>query len=73
MKIRNISLQSKVDVKLFHLAIGNFDGVHLGHQQIINTLVKNAKKNDKLTARLIFNPHPRRFVSKDLERYQIIS
>ena len=44
MEIRNISLQSKVDVQLFHLAIGNFDGVHLGHQQIIKTLVNNAKK-----------------------------
>ena len=73
MKIRNISLQSKVDVKLFHLAIGNFDGVHLGHQQIINTLVNNAKKNDKLSAILSFNPHPRSFFSKDLDHYQIIS
>ena len=73
MEIRNISLQSKVDVKLFHLAIGNFDGVHLGHQQIIKTLVNNAKKNDKLTAILCFDPHPRRFFSKDLDRYQIIS
>ena len=73
MEIRNISLQSKVDVKLFHLAIGNFDGVHLGHQQIIKTLVNNAKKNDKHTAILSFNPHPRRFFSKDLDRYQIIS
>ena len=66
MEIRNISLQSKVDVKLFHLAIGNFDGVHLGHQQIIKTLVNNAKKNDKHTAILSFNPHPRRFFLKIL-------
>ena len=73
MEIRNISLQSKVDVRLLHLAIGNFDGVHLGHQQIINTLVNNAKKNDKLSAILSFNPHPRRFFSKELDRYQIIS
>jgi len=73
VEIRNISLQSKVDVKLFHLAIGNFDGVHLGHQKIIKTLVNNAKKNDKLTAILSFNPHPRRFFAKDLDRYQIIS
>jgi len=73
VEIRNISLQSKVDVRLLHLAIGNFDGVHLGHQQIINTLVNNAKKNDKLSAILSFNPHPRRFFSKELDRYQIIS
>ena len=39
----NISKNHKNSV----IAIGNFDGIHLGHQQIINTLVKNAKKNDK--------------------------
>ena len=73
MEIRNISLQSKVDVHLFHLAIGNFDGVHLGHQKIIKTLVNNAKKNNKRSAILSFSPHPRRFFSKGLDRYQIIS
>lgn len=28
------------------ITIGFFDGVHLGHQMIINTMVKEAKKND---------------------------
>ena len=58
MKIRNISLQSKVDVRLLYLAIGNFDGVHLGHQQIINTLVNNAKKNDKLCCNIKLQSTP---------------
>ena len=39
-------------------AIGNFDGVHIGHQKIISSLVNYAKKNNKPSAILSFNPHP---------------
>ena len=73
MKIHHINLNTVVDIHLCHLAIGNFDGVHLGHQEIISSLVKKAKKNNKPSAILSFNPHPRQFFSKQLDRYQIIS
>ena len=73
MKIHNINLNTHINEKLFHLAIGNFDGVHLGHQQIITSLVKYAKKNNKPSAILSFDPHPRQFFSRELDCYQIIS
>ncbi len=73
MKIKNINIHSKVEEGLFHLAIGNFDGVHLGHQQIISTLVKVANEQNKLPAILSFNPHPKQFFSKQLNFYQILS
>ena len=73
MKIHHINLNTVVDIHLCHLAIGNFDGVHLGHQEIISSLVKKAKKDNKPSAILSFNPHPRQFFSKQLDRYQIIS
>ncbi len=38
--------------------IGVFDGVHLGHQKIINTMVAEAKKNHITTAVITFFPHP---------------
>ena len=38
MQIHNIKLESKIEGKFFHLAIGNFDGIHLGHQKIISSL-----------------------------------
>ena len=57
MQTHNINLNSKVEGHLFHLAIGNFDGIHLGHQQIINSLVKEAKK---LNSCLLYtSPSPR--------------
>lgn len=41
-----------------YLALGNFDGVHCGHQAIIRTTVALARKHDKKSAVLIFYPHP---------------
>ena len=41
------------------LAIGNFDGIHLGHQRILNFLCKRKKKKGFTPAVVIFSPHPR--------------
>ena len=73
MRIHHINLETQVNEKLFHLTIGNFDGVHLGHQQIISALVEDANNNFKPSAILSFKPHPRQFFSKKLDRYQIIA
>lgn len=47
------------------VAIGNFDGVHLGHKQILKTLVAEAKKNDLVSVVLTFSPHPKKVVGKE--------
>lgn len=44
------------------LAIGNFDGVHLGHQAILAETIKRAKLNDGSAVLLTFEPHPRRYL-----------
>jgi len=41
------------------LTIGTFDGMHLGHQEIIHDLVADAKQNDATALVLTFFPHPR--------------
>ena len=51
----------KFDDKKRILAIGNFDGVHLGHQTIIEYCVHNAKKFSLKSSVLTFYPHPREF------------
>ncbi|WP_333852868.1 bifunctional riboflavin kinase/FAD synthetase [Epilithonimonas sp.] len=45
------------------LSLGMFDGVHLGHLSIINTLNKIAEKEHLESAILSFWPHPRKFLN----------
>ena len=43
------------------LTIGNYDGIHLGHQKLINELLIKSKKCQIESAIMIFEPHPREF------------
>ncbi|HTN94884.1 MAG TPA: bifunctional riboflavin kinase/FAD synthetase [Gallionella sp.] len=43
------------------VTIGNFDGVHLGHQALLRELRAAAQERDLQTAAVIFEPHPREF------------
>ncbi|MDB6092855.1 MAG: riboflavin biosynthesis protein RibF [Verrucomicrobia bacterium] len=41
-----------------HLAIGMFDGVHLGHRAVIEAAVQSARRSGGVAAVLTFLPHP---------------
>ena len=41
------------------LTIGTFDGVHLGHQKVLERLTNSAKENNLKSTVLTFFPHPR--------------
>jgi riboflavin kinase / FMN adenylyltransferase len=43
------------------LAIGNFDGLHLGHQALLQASIHAASKASKIPAVMTFEPHPREF------------
>lgn len=40
------------------LTIGNFDGVHLGHQKILCAVVERARSSNLMSAVVTFDPHP---------------
>jgi len=40
------------------LAIGFFDGVHLGHQQIIRQTISDARQHEAITLVVTFDRHP---------------
>jgi len=40
------------------VAIGNFDGLHLGHRRILRYLVESARKRNLVSVVLTFSPHP---------------
>lgn len=49
------------------VALGNFDGVHLGHQSIIKAAVAAARAKRGVSICLTFNPHPLRFLTQGPE------
>ena len=55
------------------LTIGNYDGIHLGHQAILKKLISESKSNNILSSVMTFEPHPREFFSPKLAPKRIIS
>ena len=49
------------------ITIGTFDGVHLGHRQVIEKLKTQAKAIGGETVIITFHPHPRMIVNTKLE------
>ena len=43
------------------LTIGNFDGVHIGHQALIKKLIAESKKRNLTPSVMTFEPHPKEF------------
>ncbi|MCO4798971.1 MAG: bifunctional riboflavin kinase/FAD synthetase [Colwelliaceae bacterium] len=57
--INNIkSIENSDDNKGCVLTIGNFDGVHLGHQRVIKALVEKAKSLNCIATVVVFEPQP---------------
>ncbi len=55
------------------LAIGNFDGVHLGHQKLLRYVVSQARKYKSVPAVLTFPKHPQGILHPNKKLPQIIS
>lgn len=52
-------------------AIGNFDGVHLGHQALLRQTLQFARDNGATPGVITFEPHPRRFFIPDAPPFLI--
>ncbi|MCA9901263.1 MAG: bifunctional riboflavin kinase/FAD synthetase [Ardenticatenaceae bacterium] len=53
------------------VAVGSFDGVHLGHQAVLQAMISEAKALGARTAVLTFFPHPQRVIQKMTEPYYL--
>ncbi|MEY3792534.1 MAG: bifunctional riboflavin kinase and synthetase [Pseudomonadota bacterium] len=47
------------------LTIGNFDGIHIGHQALIEKLIAESKKRKLTPAVMTFEPHPKEFFTPE--------
>jgi riboflavin kinase / FMN adenylyltransferase len=53
--------------------IGNFDGMHVGHQQIVRGVVERARELGRPSAVITFQPHPLSIVAPDRVPKQILT
>lgn len=53
------------------VAIGNFDGIHRGHQEIIGKAARLAQELGVIHAVLTFEPHPRSVFKPDIEPFRL--
>jgi len=58
-------IKNYTDTSQSILTIGTFDGVHIGHQKVIKSLVERARQKKILANVLTFFPHPRMILQKD--------
>ena len=73
--VKSIKIYKNFNVNRNHkgsiILIGNFDGLHLGHQKLFK-LAKNFKKNFSLKVGVLtFEPMPKMFFDKDLKNFRI--
>ncbi len=65
------NLNNKIKIKNSIIAIGNFDGLHLGHQKVLFQAKQKAKKNKLKLGVITFEPVPVMFFNKKISNHRI--
>ncbi len=55
------------------VALGNFDGVHLGHRQVVANAAAAARAKGAPVGVVSFEPHPRRYFQPNAEPFRLMS
>ena len=70
-----MKIYNKLKIKKVHkssvVAIGNFDGVHLGHRKVLGEARSKAKKNKLKFGMITFEPLPLMFFNKKIKNHRI--
>lgn len=70
--MRVISIDEKIDIENPVVTIGIFDGVHKGHQYILNKLISRAKELNGQSVVVTLWPHPRIVLNKDVWNFRLL-
>ena len=68
--IKNIKDSHKIKPNGVY-AIGNFDGIHLGHKEILENTKRISSENNKPCGIIMFEPHPQKFFKTDLDGFYL--
>ena len=73
--VNSINLYNSLNIKQKHkrsiILIGNFDGLHLGHQKLFSLAKKYKKKFFLKIGVLSFEPMPKMFFNKNIKNFRI--
>ena len=73
--VKKLTYYKNFNIKKKHqksiILIGNFDGVHLGHQKLFDSAKKHKKKENLKIGVVTFDPIPKMFFNKKLKNYRI--
>ena len=73
--VKLINLYNSFNIKARHkgsiILIGNFDGLHLGHQKLFTLAKKYKKKYSLRVGVLTFEPMPKMYFNKDINNFRI--
>ena len=73
MKLHNLNTKKDFKIKDLCLCIGNFDGIHLGHQILIKKIISNAKSSNFKSAVMTFVPHPKIYFNRTNDNFNIVT
>ena len=75
--VKSIKIYNNFNIKLSHknsiILIGNFDGLHLGHQKLFHLAQNFKKKYSSKIGVMTFEPMPKMFFNKNLSNFRISS
>lgn len=67
LKVYHKLNQLPADISETAVAIGNFDGIHLGHRSVLRNVVETAKRRSLTPSVLTFFPHPLHFLKPEVK------
>ena len=73
MRVFRDSRNLPEDARGSSIAVGNFDGVHLGHRAVMRKAEEAAHRLGAARAVLMFDPSPRQYFVPDTQSYQVMS
>jgi len=71
VKLHNLNTKQYFKSRNLCLCIGNFDGIHLGHQYLIKKIINNSRSYNLKSAIMTFVPHPKIYFKKTQSHFNI--
>ena len=66
------SKEKLIPLKESILTVGSYDGIHLGHRELLSTLVKESKDYQVPSVMVTFDPHPREVLNEKFNNFPLI-